>query len=187
MAEPQFGGPWTEDRLSWLRNTSQRTWLSSVTIHAPSYLRPLRRRICRYRIQKETSAEAPEGDLLFDVSSDSDAEALRKGSAQAALETIPSFPDYIFIEHNEEHAENLSDLRRRFPNIARRIKIIPEDANVYLLKWRRETDWNKMRAVVFLDPYGMQVEWATIEAMAGTKSIDLWVLFPLGVGVNRFL
>jgi three-Cys-motif partner protein len=97
------------------------------------------------------------------------------------------FPEYIFIEHNEEHAENLSDLRRRFPNIVRRIKIIPEDANVYLLKWCRETDWNKMRAVVFLDPYGMQVEWATIEAMAGTKSIDLWVLFPLGVGVNRFL
>jgi three-Cys-motif partner protein len=91
------------------------------------------------------------------------------------------------IEHNEEHAKNLLNLRQRFPNIAPRIKIIPEDANVCLLKWCKETDWRKTRAVVFLDPYGMQVEWATIEAMANTKSIDLWILFPLGVGVNRLL
>lgn len=35
--------------------------------------------------------------------------------------------------------------------------------------------------------YGMQVEWATIEAVAKTKAIDLWILFPLGIGVNRLL
>jgi three-Cys-motif partner protein len=40
---------------------------------------------------------------------------------------------------------------------------------------------------VFLDPYGMQVEWATIATMGATRAIDLWVLFPLGVGVNRLL
>ena len=41
--------------------------------------------------------------------------------------------------------------------------------------------------MLFLDPYGMQVEWKTIEAIAATKAIDLWVLFPLGIGVNRLL
>jgi three-Cys-motif partner protein len=40
---------------------------------------------------------------------------------------------------------------------------------------------------MFLDPYGMQVEWKTIEAVAMTKAIDLWLLFPLGIGVNRLL
>jgi hypothetical protein len=40
---------------------------------------------------------------------------------------------------------------------------------------------------VFLDPYGMQVEWSTIEALAATKAVDLWYLFPLGVGVARLL
>lgn len=39
----------------------------------------------------------------------------------------------------------------------------------------------------FLDPYGMQVEWTTIEAVARTQAIDLWLLFPLGIGVNRLL
>jgi len=41
--------------------------------------------------------------------------------------------------------------------------------------------------VLFLDPYGMQVEWKTIEAITTTRAIDLWLLFPLGMGVNRLL
>lgn len=43
------------------------------------------------------------------------------------------------------------------------------------------------RAVVFLDPYGMEVEWKTLQEIAATKAIDLWVLFPLGQAVNRLL
>lgn len=31
----------------------------------------------------------------------------------------------------------------------------------------------------------MQVEWETIVAVAETRAIDLWILFPLGQGVNR--
>jgi len=33
----------------------------------------------------------------------------------------------------------------------------------------------------------MQVNWETIKAIASTEAIDLWYLFPLGVGVNRLL
>lgn len=33
----------------------------------------------------------------------------------------------------------------------------------------------------------MQVEWKTMEAIAHTQAIDLWILFPLGVAVNRLL
>ncbi|WP_322488470.1 three-Cys-motif partner protein TcmP [Chloroflexus sp.] len=51
----------------------------------------------------------------------------------------------------------------------------------------KQTDWRKTRAVVFLDPYGMQVEWSLIEAIAATQAIDLWLLFPLGMAVNRLL
>ena len=41
---------------------------------------------------------------------------------------------------------------------------------------------------MFLDPFGMQVEWETIEAIAETKAIDLWVLFrSWSVAVNRLL
>jgi three-Cys-motif partner protein len=187
MAEPQFGGRWTEEKLSRLRKylTAYMT-IFSTNPHAKLLKTIYIDAFAGTGFRRDFS-ESLEVDLLFDVSSDSDAEALRKGSAQVALETSPPFAEYIFVEQNEEHARELSRLRRRFRDIAPRIKIISEDANVYLLKWCGETDWKKTRAVVFLDPFGMQVEWATIEAMGNTKSVDLWVLFPLGVGVNRLL
>lgn len=48
-------------------------------------------------------------------------------------------------------------------------------------------DWSKERAVVFLDPYGLQVDWTTVAMLAKTGGVDLWYLFPLGVGVVRML
>jgi three-Cys-motif partner protein len=38
---------------------------------------------------------------------------------------------------------------------------------------------------VLLDPFGSQVGWTTIEAIAATKSLDLWYLFPVGLSVFR--
>jgi three-Cys-motif partner protein len=31
------------------------------------------------------------------------------------------------------------------------------------------------------------VEWATIASLGATKAVDLWLLFPLGVAINRML
>jgi three-Cys-motif partner protein len=39
--------------------------------------------------------------------------------------------------------------------------------------------WRSTRAVLVLDPYGMQLEWSTLEVVAATKAIDVWFLFPL--------
>jgi three-Cys-motif partner protein len=33
----------------------------------------------------------------------------------------------------------------------------------------------------------MQVKWSAIKALGATKGVDLWYLFPLGVGVARLL
>src|SRR5580693_5467481 len=51
-------------------------------------------------------------------------------------------------------------------------------------EWCAARDWSKERAVVFLDPYGMQVEWSTVQTLAATKGVDLWYLFP---GIARLL
>ena len=37
---------------------------------------------------------------------------------------------------------------------------------------------------MFLDPYGMEVNWDTVEAIAATRAIDLWYFFPL-MGLYR--
>jgi len=63
---------------------------------------------------------------------------------------------------------------------------VNEDANTFLM-YICENNWSNHRAVLFLDPFGMQVKWSTIEAIAKTQAIDMWLLFPLGIGVSRLL
>ena len=41
-------------------------------------------------------------------------------------------------------------------------------------------------SLVLLDPFGMQVDWASIENLRNTRT-DLWILIPTGIIVNRLL
>lgn len=45
----------------------------------------------------------------------------------------------------------------------------------------------KCSALVLLDPFGMQLDWSTIEALQTIKHLDLWILVPSGVIINRLL
>ncbi|WP_375494674.1 hypothetical protein [uncultured Nostoc sp.] len=56
-------------------------------------------------------------------------------------------------------------------------------ASISYLKTLYGKNWRSNRAVLFLDPFGMQIPWSTIEAIAHTEAIDLWYLFPLGVAM----
>jgi three-Cys-motif partner protein len=59
------------------------------------------------------------------------------------------------------------------------------DANQAVHGFCAGTDWSKTRAIMFLDPFGNQVNWETIQVIASTRAIDLWYLFPAHLGVNR--
>jgi three-Cys-motif partner protein len=111
-------------------------------------------------------------------------EEFRKGSVKRALEVEPPFHHYVFIEKDAGKCEELQDLAEEFPG--RDIKIINGDANAALLRWCEHMDTRRQRAVVFLDPFGASVEWKTIESLANTKSVDLWILFPYAA-INRML
>jgi three-Cys-motif partner protein len=56
--------------------------------------------------------------------------------------------------------------------------LINGNANSALKTLCNQFDWKNERAVLFLDPYGMEVEWATLEVIARTGAIDVWYLFP---------
>ncbi len=81
----------------------------------------------------------------------------------------------------------LEHLRNEFLPIRPNILIHNKKANLFLRTWLQRTNWRSTRAVIFLDPYGMQVDWEIIELIGRTQAIDLWLLFPLGVAVNRLL
>lgn len=120
--------------------------------------------------------------------SESDVKDFFEGSARIALQIDDPFDSYIFIEKDRNKVSELENLKREFPQLADKIKSVNQEANEFIMNLCSK-DWLKTnrRAVMFLDPYGMQVKWETIEAIAKTKAIDLWILFPLGVAVNRLL
>lgn len=103
-----------------------------------------------------------------------------------ALKVTPRFDRYIFVDSSPARCAQLETLKEEFPNVADDITIRTADANLEIQKLCA-MNWKSHRAVLFLDPYGMQVEWPTIAAVASTKAIDMWLLFPLGIGVNRLL
>lgn len=107
------------------------------------------------------------------------------GSARRALQVSRPFDRYVFVEKNLTKFEKLKSLKGTHSNISSKIEIRHGDANIELRKFCASTDWLKTRAVVFLDPYGSQVEWETIKNVAETKAIDLWYLFPSFLGVFR--
>ncbi len=99
------------------------------------------------------------------------------GSAIQALKIEKPFDEYIFIDNNQEYLAELQQRTQEYVH-SRKIRFIPQDANEFIPQWCEQMG-SFDRAVVFLDPYGFQVQWSTIEAIAKTKKIDLWVLVPI--------
>jgi three-Cys-motif partner protein len=102
---------------------------------------------------------------------------IRRGSAQIALEVEPRFDRVVFMESRPSYCAELQTLKERYPG--RDISIIRGDANLAIQSQIEWPKWSTTRAVLFLDPYGMEVEWRTLQAIAATKAIDVWFLFPL--------
>lgn len=180
----QFGGSWTEDKLNRLRKyLSAYTTIFTKNQKARYYKTVY---VDAFAGTGYRSAYLSVGTIgIFPELEEEDTQKFLKGSAIIALETEPSFNQYLLIERDPEKVEELQKLKEKFPH--KEIKVINEDANIYLKKWCQETDWCHFRAVVFLDPYGMEVDWSLIEAIGKTQAIDLWILFPLGIAVNRLL
>jgi len=99
-----------------------------------------------------------------------------------------SFDQYYFVEKNPNNAKRLSkNTKEAFPQ--KKVSIKEGDCNYELKKLAKylKVEGNKKyRVLAYIDPCGMELEWASIEELKGTK-IDIWVLVPTGLGVNRLL
>ncbi|MER8846015.1 three-Cys-motif partner protein TcmP [Mesorhizobium australicum] len=101
----------------------------------------------------------------------------RRGSARIALDVSPCFDRIVFMDKKRKHCAALETLKAEFP--AREIDIVRGDANAAILAELSSTRWVGKRAVMFLDPYGMDVAWSTLEAIRRTEAIDVWYLVSL--------
>jgi three-Cys-motif partner protein len=136
----------------------------------------------------KSSPDNPMGDLLSLPVDRSP----RPSTAIQALQVEPPFNRYVFGDKNGRHLAQLRGLVEDL--FAARSGQPPEvvfqqgDANALVAQ---ECDWLRQardrRAVMFLDPFGMQVDWTTLEVIRRSGVIDLWLLVPTGMGVNRLL
>ena len=187
-ANQSFGGNWTVEKLERLRKylaayvqiMKGQDWCEAFcyidAFAGTGYNTP------------KTAAFADESivDFLPDFAS-ADTQQFLDSSVRIALETTPAFSEYIFIEKSAAKAKELEKLREEFPALRERIKPVAGDANDQIQHICCTWNWRKRRAVLFLDPFGMQVSWRTIECIARTEAIDMFLLFPAGIGVNRML
>ncbi|HEY3908359.1 MAG TPA: three-Cys-motif partner protein TcmP [Stellaceae bacterium] len=176
MSQHRFGGPWTVKKLEALK-----AYLSGYAqaLKAQPFDRIY---IDAFAGTGDRAAKRRETATLMEIP---ELDEITKGSACIALDIDPPFYRYIYVEKQQNRSKTLEDLKDEFPD--RRIEVLTNDANEAVRRICRETDWRKNRAVLFLDPYGMQVSWETLEAVATTKAIDVWMLYPTGMGLNRLL
>lgn len=112
-----------------------------------------------------------------------------QGAAERVIrleEQMRGFDFYYFIDKEEENCTRLELKLSQYPTKGVR-QFRPGDANTQarMLADALKRD-SRLKALCFLDPFGMSIDWDTIEALSG-KSIDLWILIPSGVIVNRLI
>jgi three-Cys-motif partner protein len=101
----------------------------------------------------------------------------RRGSAKIAIDTKPAFDRLIFMDKKAKHCEALRELANANPD--RSIAVLQGDANDEIRRLVKGSSWTSTRAVMFLDPYGMSVEWETLKAIRSTEAIDVWYFVSL--------
>lgn len=110
-----------------------------------------------------------------------------KGAAERVLNIVQDGFDFYYII--DKDAASSSQLQEKLASYQKdkRLEFRHSDANTEVSKLADAMRKNsKLKALVLLDPFGMQVDWSSIERLKGT-STDLWILIPTGVIVNRLL
>lgn len=110
-----------------------------------------------------------------------------KGAAERVLNIAQNgFDFYYFIDKDAASSSQLQEKLTPYQK-DKRLEFRHSDANTEVSKLADAMRNNsKLKALVLLDPFGMQVDWSSIERLKDT-STDLWILIPTGVIVNRLL
>lgn len=115
-------------------------------------------------------------------------EKVYQGAAERVLKLdIRGFDYYYFIERNPEALIQLKSKLESIPHEGKKLEYRAEDANIEIKNLAQGFKEHKeLRGLVLLDPFGMQLDWSTMEHLKGCN-IDLWILLPSGVIINRLL
>ena len=106
------------------------------------------------------------------------------GSPRIAINLSPPFTQYHFIEQTDWRVEKLQKVHKEFPSHS--IAIYHGDCNRILREQilPQMSYASKKRAIAFIDPFGMQFQWQTMENLAAIKTVEIVLNFPV-MAINR--
>jgi three-Cys-motif partner protein len=169
----EFGGQWTKDKID------------IVEAYAKAYLNIMN----KHRNFKLIYFDGFAGSGTVKQTEGAGYRSIA-GSATRILsiEKPKVFDLYYFVEKCPDFCSRLALLiTNQFQE--RKVKVVSEDCNkklIDLARFLKKIENKYYKVLAFIDPYGMQVKWSSVEALKGL-GVDLWILISTGVGVNRML
>lgn len=182
LTDHSFGGDWTEVKLAaleaysvgFIQSIQQRFDLWYFDPFAGTGTRKVRTKI----------------GAFFDLEPASVIEQEFPGSAARALSLQPPFHHYRFGDIKSNHAASLRRLVERYPD--RDASVFEGDGNQFIQEEFAKPFWTRTgfglggpRALVFLDPYGLAVQWDTLRALAACGKADVWFLANLSGSLRQ--
>lgn len=176
----EWGGPWTEKKLEafskyvWSYLTIMKKFPYWKTIYFDGFAGSGTR-------EKQVNA-----DLMQQLKITEEEERTYKGAAERVLGLQElGFDFYYFIDKKDSSLNKLkTKLDEKFKD--KTIVYRSGDANHQITELAKALRTKDYAALVFLDPFGMQIDWNSIAELKDTRS-DVWILVPTGVIVNRLL
>ena len=192
-SDPMEVGPWAKEKLDCLGKylhaytTILRKQKFNGYFYIDAFAGPGTLKVRKQ--QANMSSQQPLFEISEYVAEDSGESEYINGSPNVALNLKYPFTDYVFIEIHRERIGQLEELKTKYNNMKpiRRIHIRNEDCNEYLSTFLNKFTWKEWRGVVFLDPFGMQVQWDTIAKIGKTNAIEVFINFPVGMAIQRLL
>jgi three-Cys-motif partner protein len=171
----QFGGNWTEAKME------------IIVSYTKAYLTIMNKQSWAKTLYFDGFA----GSGLIDYGEEGE---IKKGTALRILDICEPKPfnQYYLVELNDDYKKELeknivANYVGRNIVVGKNVHIVKEDCNKKLIAMAQFLRENKSyRVLAFIDPYGMAVNWNSIESLKGL-GVDLWILVPTGLGVNRLL
>lgn len=167
MDQEDIIGPWSEDKLQLLKK-----YLHAYTVIMRG------QKWCRngyHYIDAFAGTGKPRAR---------DEERYIDGSPRVALTIQHPFHSYTFIEKTPWRVQRLRELVDEFPD--RDIRIREGDCkHIITTEITPSIRYERFnRGLIFLDPFGMNAEWSTIEQIAETRALETFMNFPV-MAINR--
>ena len=185
-----FGGIWSDAKLKCVddyastylkvfKNQDWATQLDYVDAFAGSGLQ---------RLKRTSGGDRTIGSLFGDAEDQAGAREFIEGSPLRVIRTSQRadrrFDKFIFIEANRASCDRLEARVSAEFGASLSTEFQCGDANAFLKAYAKTYNRSTTRSLVFLDPFGCEVEWETVAALGSTQACDVWYLFPLGGAIR---